>query len=65
MSSKVQGNILPSTPGLSRSGFEPALETLIGEPTPKESVAAQAEAELSLPNPPPSSTQALEDSESL
>ncbi|KIJ14660.1 hypothetical protein PAXINDRAFT_169592 [Paxillus involutus ATCC 200175] len=57
----------PST-GLSRSGFEPALETLVDEPTPRESVAdhvPSSEAELSLPDPPPSLTQVIEEGECL
>ncbi|KIK93989.1 hypothetical protein PAXRUDRAFT_26108 [Paxillus rubicundulus Ve08.2h10] len=58
----------PFTSGLSRSGFEPALETLIDEPTPRESVVDQVpfvEAELSLLDPPPSLTQVMEEGESL
>ncbi|KAF9233407.1 hypothetical protein BU15DRAFT_80158 [Melanogaster broomeanus] len=57
-----------STFALPRSGFVPALETLVDEPTPTESVAEQVssgEPELSLPDQPPSLTQVIEDGEAL
>lgn len=42
----------PSTSATSRAGFEPALETLVDEPTPTPDQVPVSDAELPLPEPP-------------
>lgn len=42
----------PSTSATPRAGFEPALETLVDEPTPPPEQVPESDGELSLPEPP-------------